>query len=196
MTSKTVANNVNIDINNIENALTARAISARPGSARSLNRSHSAKSRPVIHEPCSSTLAKFHDGVNYSLINDPTTKRGSNTPRSNHPVLEAKQKFKYMTKTKSYVDETLFGGSSSRPGSGYYGQMTSRETDIYQHTRNHLTHDLMSNLAPLQIRPPLKTNRNDLNSARPESALANKEKENSSISNQVKAKPEPKPWKP
>lgn len=113
----------------------------RPLSSNTTNnnkkRSNSASSaRPVLHQPCSSTLGKFHDAVNFSLLNETlsttsrnasaTSGRGSparqplashrsastssNTPRSDHPVLVAKQKYKYMIKQKSYVDESLFGG--------------------------------------------------------------------------------------
>ncbi|CAF0755319.1 unnamed protein product [Brachionus calyciflorus] len=193
MTSKTVSNN----LSNLGDGIISRPISARPISAKS-NRSQSAQSRPVIHEPCSSTLGKFHDGVNYSLINDPITKRGSNTPRSNHPVLEAKRKYKYMTNQKSYVDESLFGSSTSRNGyyEQNYGNIFEKQPDIYQYSRNHLTHDLMSNLAPLQIHAPLRTNRSNLNSARPDSARSRPDldlKENLSF---TKNKPELKPWRP
>lgn len=196
MSSK-AATNVNINLNNIENALTSRPLSARIASAKSSQRSQSAKHRPVIHEPCSSTLGKFHDGVNYSLINEPSVKRGSNTPRSNHPILEAKQKYKYMTNQKSYVDESLFGSCTPRHGYEANGNMTNRETDIYQYTNNHLTHDLMSNLAPLQIHAPLRSNRSNINTSRLDSARSRPDLENlKENSMYLKTKPEIKPWKP
>ena len=109
--------------------------SSRPGSTSSTSmkkRSNSASgtsgARPVLHQPCSSTLGKFHDAVNFSLLNNelsltsraitstpppPLASHRSNTPRSDHPVLVAKQKYKYMTKQKSFVDESLFGGGPS-----------------------------------------------------------------------------------
>lgn len=117
---------------------TARALSnSRPNSSTTSvkqrsNSASSASARPVLHQPCSSTLGKFHDAVNFSLLNEssssassplstrampPQITHRSNTPRSNHPVLEAKQKYKYMAKQKSYVDESLFGGNTtSRSG--------------------------------------------------------------------------------
>lgn len=189
MTSKTVNNAIGLD-----NAIVSRPISARVVSAKS-NRSQSARNRPVIHEPCSSTLGKFHDGVNYSLINE-TSRRGANTPRSNHPVLEAKQKYKYMVNQKSFVDETLFGGNTSRQGYQNFGNMFGKEPDIYQRSSNHLTHELMSNLAPLQIHAPLRTDRSNLNSARIDSARSRPDldlKENISY---IRNKPEIKPWRP
>ena len=188
MTSKTVNNGSFLD-----NAIVSRPISARVLSAKS--RSQSARNRPVIHEPCSSTLGKFHDGVNYSLISD-TSKRGSNTPRSNHPVLEAKQKFKYMVNQKSYVDESLFGGNTSRQGYHNFGNMFGKEPDIYQRSNNHLTHELMSNLAPLQIHAPLRTDRSNLNSARIDSARYKPDTDLKENINNARQKPDTKPWRP
>ncbi len=87
--------------------ISARA--ARPSSAgaNSLNRKNT--TTPIKHEPCSSTLSKFHEGVNYSLLLDSHQK----PPTPRHPILDAKEKYKYMSRQKSYVDESLFGPPSS-----------------------------------------------------------------------------------
>ena len=90
-----------------------RPISARPNSAGINTRIK--KSTPIKHEPCSSTLAKFHEGVNASLLLDSSSHQSSSnkpaTPR--HPILDAKEKYKYMSRQKSYVDESLFASPQS-----------------------------------------------------------------------------------
>ncbi|RMZ93101.1 hypothetical protein BpHYR1_021257 [Brachionus plicatilis] len=160
------------------------------------NRSQSACNRPVVHEPCSSTLGKFHDGVNYSLVNENTSRRGSNTPRSNHPVLEAKQKYKYMVTKKSFIDESLFGNTTPRYSYQNYGDMFQKEPDIFQFSKNHLTHDLMSNLTPLQIHAPMPSSRRNLDSARTISARSRVDIELKENINCIKSKPPIKPWRP
>jgi hypothetical protein len=181
----------------------SRPPSGRVPSANSTKlRSNSARgARPVLHEPCSSTLGKFHDGVNYSMLNDSSAvyRRGSNTPRSNHPILEAKQKFKYMTKQKSFVDESLFGGNTT----SRMHMPTNGDTDFYQSSGNHVSHDIMSNMAPLQIRAGLQSNRSNLNSARADSArsikqdeLSKRTKENSTPYELKYQSDKPKPWRP
>lgn len=89
-----------------------RPVSARRGRPAStgVNRNSNRGPAPIKHEPCSSTLAKFHDGVNFSLYLEPHSK--PQTPR--HPILEAKEKYKYMTKQKSFVDESLFASNTPR----------------------------------------------------------------------------------
>lgn len=90
-------------------------INARPPSSRiqSARRTRPLSANrgptPIKHEPCSSTLAKFHDGVNFSLLEPPTNKR-----TIQHPVIEAKQKFKYMSRQKSFCDESLFASNTPR----------------------------------------------------------------------------------
>ena len=113
--------------------------SVRPPSGRissaSRRRDSPKTSQAVNHEPCSSTLGKFHDSVNYSLIGESVSaKKQSHYPKT-HPIIEAKNKFKYMTQQKSYVDESLFGDSTHRRNS--------------MSNTNHLTHNLMSNMTPL-----------------------------------------------
>lgn len=183
------------------------AHSSRPDSralsAKSTNRSNSARARPVIHEPCSSTLGKFHDSVNYSLVGETTSRRGSNTPRSNHPILEAKQKYKYMAKQKSFVDESLFGGNST--SRGFYPS-SDNTPDIYQYSKTHVTHDIMSNVAPLQIRVGLHSSRSGAGSARVDSARSNKPDDSSKLTKENNTPNDvptatyqinkPKPWRP
>lgn len=81
----------------VQSARRTRPLSANRGPA------------PIKHEPCSSTLAKFHDGVNFSLLEPHSNKR-----TVQHPVLEAKEKFKYMSRHKSYCDESLFASNTPR----------------------------------------------------------------------------------
>lgn len=189
--------------------------------ASSANGSRPSSARPYIHEPCSSTLGKFHNGVNHSLMNYSNNgvvttpgRYSSNTPRSNHPVLEAKQKYKYMTKQKSYVDETLFGNTNANNEQTAYADLyyslhgqTPRNTsrDYYQQTKNHLSHNLMSNAAPLIVHPPPPGSARPLSSARVDSAR----KENSDPIDNATGRPgsasqrstnsrslPPKPWRP
>ena len=121
-------------------------ITDRPLSASS-RRLDSAK--PVKHEPCSSTLGKFHDSVNYSLNSSGlASSRRNQSAKLNehHPIVEARQKYKYMENQKSYVDESLFGSATHR---------SNTNNDSYN-IRNHLSHNLMSNMAPLIHNPPLR----------------------------------------
>jgi hypothetical protein len=237
MSSQTVSNlNINIRTPHLPPNLVTRPRSSRhdkeliPAAVASSSRVSSSRrratsasylnvtsARPYIHEPCSSTLGKFHDSVNHSLIHEQQQNSGRsssrNTPRSNHPVLEAKQKFKYMTKQKSYVDEALFGTTTPNSAQNeyakfynmYHGNQQQQQTsvDIYQYTRNHLTHNLMSNVAPLLIhpspvrRPDSAMSSSRVNSARPDSAR----KENSDPikdgkTTQRSSQLPPRPWKP
>lgn len=89
--------------------LTSR-ITARPPSARIASARARSAQQAIKHEPCSSTLAKFHDSVNYSVVADTHSTRQS--PR--HPILEAKEKYKYMSRQKSYCDESLFASNTPR----------------------------------------------------------------------------------
>lgn len=181
-------------VDSLDNAIISRPISSRAMTIKP--RSQSARNKPVVHEPCSSTLGKFHDGVNYSLVNGNSSRRGSNTPRSNHPIIEAKQKFRYMVTKKSFIDESLFGNSTPRYAYQSYGDIFQKEPDIFQFSRNHLTHDLMSNLTPLQIHAPLSSNRNNLDSSRVNSARPRTDSELKENVEYLKSKPPKKPWKP
>jgi len=93
------------------------ALAARPHSAGSKNQNRNNAITPIKHEPCSSTLAKFHEGVNYSLLLESHHK----PPTPRHPILDAKEKYKYMSRQKSFVDESLFGPpTSARLRENYY----------------------------------------------------------------------------
>ena len=190
-------------------------VSSAQASHKRASSSNSTRSaRPYAHVPCSSTLGKFHDSVNHSLMHENDNANHhqyrSNTPRSNHPVLEAKLKFKYMTNTKSYVDETLFGMSAVPDpamvnpyynifyGNGSTGTTPRCQADIYQHARNHLSHNLMSNMAPLMLAPAPSSR---LNSARPDSGRkensdpVGQRKGSAAIASATRGLP-PRPWKP
>lgn len=124
--------------------------SSRPGSARLKTRPASAGrargAAPIQHEPCSSTLAKFHDGVNFSLMEP---RGGRQSPR--HPILEAKEKYKYMSRQKSFCDESLFASNTPR--------QSNRHDNRY--IGNHITHEYMSNQGPMTFNAPIRTNRPD-----------------------------------
>lgn len=178
----------------LDNAIVSRPISSRDMTYKP--RSQSARNKSVVHEPCSSTLGKFHDAVNYTLVNGSSSRRRSNTPRSNHPIIEAKQKFRYMVTKKSFIDESLFGNTTPRYSYQNYGDVFQKEPDIFQFSRNHLTHDLMSNLAPLQIHAPLSSYRNNLDSSRINSARPRTDSQLKENVDYLKSKPPIKPWRP
>ncbi len=134
----------------------------------------------VNHEPCSSTLGKFHDSVNYTLNGESlATKKQSHYPK-NHPIIEAKQKFKYMTNPKSYVDESLFGDSTHRRNS-----LTTNNT--------HLTHNFMSNMTPLIHNTSM---RGESASARTPRIIQQTLDLNESPNKIVESKNLVRPWKP
>lgn len=168
MNSKTVPN-VNIEIPKQTKKLTNREIllssARRPPSAPS-------RAKPITHEACSSTLGKFHDSVNFSLCLNNTSRHHV---ESHHPIQEAKNKYKYMVRQKSFCDESLFGSQSSRQ------------------TGHHLSHNLMSNLAPLIVNPPI---RSQLNSARSNLGDQIDYSPERKLDTKVNNKPIGKPWKP
>lgn len=157
------------------NSSSIRPPSGRISSASSRGRNEKTP-RPAQHEPCSSTLGKFHDSVNYSLQGESVATKKQSLQPINHPIMEAKQKYKYMTNQKSYVDESLFGDSSHRQN--------------VLVTNNHLTHNLMSNMTPLihntSIRAKSATPRSN-----PEKSV---QIENSSKT--IETKNVVRPWKP
>lgn len=168
MTSKIEFNNSSI-----------RPPSGRISSASSRRRDEKTP-RPAQHEPCSSTLGKFHDSVNYSLQGESVATKKQSNHHINHPIIEAKQKFKYMTQTKSYVDESLFGDS------------THRQNILSSNSNHHLTHNLMSNMAPLihntsLIRP---------SSATPRVNQEKVEQITNTINKTAEIKNSNRPWKP
>ena len=157
--------------------------SIRPPSGRissaSLKRRDEKTPRPAQHEPCSSTLGKFHDSVNYSLQGESIATKKHSNQHINHPIIEAKQKFKYMTHQKSFVDESLFGDSNHR------------QNIFSSNSNHHLTHNLMSNMTPLihntsLIRPTSATPR--VNQEKIEQLI--------SSSKTVEPKNTNRPWKP
>lgn len=158
-------------------------------SARRPPTSPSARQTPIKHEPCSSTLGKFHDSVNFSLCLDTTRSKSHHQPEEpTHRVIEAKNKYKYMVRQKSFVDESLFGSTSAR-------RPASSDLNRYSNGGTHLTHDLMSNLAPFIVNPPI---RSQLNSAR--SVTNELNKIDQTITKETRdtnsAKRPIKPWKP
>lgn len=201
MNSKTVTTNVNIEIpEGLNQSPTKREMvssARRPPSSR--RPPQPPPTQPIKHEPCSSTLGKFHDSVNFSLVLDTTRSRAHHPPpiESPHPLIEAKNKYKYMVRQKSYVDESLFGNTSARSltnrrGSfGNGGNVPSPK--LNQYLNNHLTHDLMSNLAPLIVNPPI---RSQLNSARSVTSEINKIDSTTSTKNDLTSRKPIKPWKP
>jgi hypothetical protein len=144
---------------------------------------------PYNHEPCSKTLNKFHDSVNHSLVN--VTYR-SNAHKLNHPVIVAKQKFKYMYNQKSFIDETLFGFEKLITSSKSERTAETSPLDIYQNTRYHVSHNLMSNVIPL-MHAPRPASSCHVSTVRPDSAR----KENvHKINRNMHAIVPPRPWKP
>jgi hypothetical protein len=170
--------------------------STRPNSGRSDNQDQSIK--PVKHEPCSSTLAKFHDSVNNSLMYDNIASSRKNIPHPPiHPIQDAKNKYRYMLKQKSYVDESLFGGSGGNLATPR--SITPSFTNNYenhnlnQNFNNHLTHNLMSNMTPLIINPrPRSASASGPLSARP---VSSREADCKNIIESNKLTYQ-KPWKP
>jgi hypothetical protein len=162
------------------NSSSVRPPSGRITSASSRRRDEKTP-RPAQHEPCSSTLGKFHDSVNYSLQGESIATKKQSHNQIHHPIIEAKQKFKYMTNKKSYVDETLFGDT------------THRQNILLSNSNHHLSHNLMSNMTPLihntsLIRP---------SSATPRINLEKSEQATSTSNNKVvESKNLNKPWKP
>ena len=137
------------------------------------------------HEPCSATLNKFHDSINNSF-EEKRTDRSHATQGQMHPIIQAKQKFKYMTRERTYVDESLFGPSKNdesvrRPYNGFEERYAS----------SHLTHQLMSNMT-LMHSTPLSSMANTprTTSARSTSSTARKRPDSSAQKRPVV------PWRP
>ena len=120
------------DVDVSTSPIKARPPAVRPPSARiNSARARSAQQQqPIKHEPCSSTLAKFHDSVNFSVLGDAHATRQS--PR--HPILEAKEKYKYMPRQKSYCDESLFASNTPRLNhdNHYAGNLPSFQTCAFK----------------------------------------------------------------
>jgi hypothetical protein len=100
---------------------------------------------------------------------------------SNHPILEAKNNYKYMLRQKSFVDESLFG-STSRP-------QTATNT-----SNHHLSHNLMSNLAPLIVTSPFRSEHNP--DSHPNSSRSQVENNSIKENTQNKQIKTSKPWRP
>jgi hypothetical protein len=172
--------------------------STRPSSGRSEIQDQSIK--PVKHEPCSSTLAKFHDSVNNSLMYENIASSRKNIPHPPiHPIQEAKNKYRYMLKQKSYVDESLFGGSGGnlatpRSVTPSFSNNYEYNNNVNQNISNHLTHNLMSNMTPLIINPrPRSASASGPVSARPVSARQRDNLNSDMESNKLTYQ---KPWRP
>lgn len=163
-------------------------MSERFSSARSTSRRAGSitptRVEPVLHRPCSATLGKFHDSVNFSLA-------GVNLSALTKPVIDvndqraqARHKYKYMLQKKTFVDETLFGSSRETERR----QQSNTTTDPLRH----LTHYQMSNVTPLILNPPLFS--------RPMSSRHLQEApetvENRQDTQQQMQINRPKPWKP
>jgi hypothetical protein len=163
-----IGSNVNFQNHQTVNITNRPPVSSRPASSRrpkSSKPSTDEAIKPVKHEPCSSTLAKFHDSVNNSLMYENSGGISSRSRQNNvahppiHPIIEAKQKYKYMLNQKSYVDESLFGGSGgnlmvtprSTTPNNFFNNYNNGYEYVNQNLNNHLTHNLMSNMTPLII---------------------------------------------
>jgi hypothetical protein len=186
MTSRNLPN-VNIEVPD-QQVTKLRTNREMVSSARRNNRPLSSNSNqlPIKHEPCSSTLGKFHDAVNFSLVLDHhNTTATSRKEEPAHPIMAAKNKYKYMVRQKSFIDESLFGNTSARqrpPISNRYG------------LGDHLSHDLMSNLAPLIVNPPIRS----INSARSDTSnnLSLKPRNNEDKITKLDKTITSKPWRP
>jgi hypothetical protein len=145
-------------------------------------------------------MGKFHDSVNYSLCvggSNLNTSKQSSTKHHDEEQMDArakaKEKFKYMTRTKTYVDESLFG--SSNPIQQKRGD-TPKEF-FSSSDNHHLSHSQMSQITPLIHNIPIVTARQ--NSAR---GVADMAQVNDLINNSQdtrnlsSSKTRSKPWKP
>jgi hypothetical protein len=146
--------------------------------------------QPVLHRPCSATLSKFHDSVNFSLQgNNPLYMHSKNHQNENDIRTRARNEYKYMLKKKTYVDETLFASHNPK---------VIKQIQFDQQDPKHLTHLQMSNMTPLIHNPPPARPIGSY-SSRPSSARAKQDInktvdiENSSANlTQMRTKP----WKP
>jgi len=153
---------------------------------------------PVKHEPCSKTLSTFHDAVNSSLIHE--YRHEPSSAKSSHRILSAKDKYKYMAKQKTYVDESLFGSTTPRPWSA---SNSRNELNRLTSGSSHLSHHLMSNMTPLIVNSPIPTAQNTARSTArgTETArttnlnLFTQSEENLSVQRSEK-RPLQKPWRP
>jgi hypothetical protein len=175
------------------------------------------RAKPVLHEPCSSTLAKYHDSINQSIIISTSPKKTLERTKSstsfkptqpfgssnntNRRVLEAKEKYKYMTNPRTFIDESLFGSpqlQSSRSHSNIY--MNNDNYYLNHQAKDHLSHLLMSNYSPLIHNPPPQSSSTKSTTERSDSARStNRNKATINKSEQVEMSSRPpisRPWKP
>ena len=119
--------------------------------------------QPVIHKPCSLTLGKFHDSVNHSLtIHKDFNDNQQSSNQRNYQIFKAKDKYKYMLRLKTYVDETLF-----ETGSKKYKHDFPNDFNVAP-SANHLSHALMSNITSIHSpspKTPIVTSRSEPQSA-------------------------------
>ena len=158
---------------------------------RTLDNKNNNMMQPVVHRPCSATLGKFHDSVNYSFVVEGGSNKLNSSKTQQQLNLDAKanarEKYKYMTRTKTYVDESLFGGATSN-------QHLKHE---YSNSSHHLSHSQMSHISPLIHNAPIQ-------SARPQTGRVEMSHINELINNnnlitndaRQSAKARAKPWKP
>lgn len=166
--------------------MSERVSSARPSSRTSRRAGSMTPTRvePVLHKPCSATLGKFHDSVNYSLAGVNLSALTKPQVDENDQMAKARNKYKYMLQKKTYVDESLFGSSRETERR----QQLNTTTDPLRH----LTHYQMSNVTPLMVNPPIFS--------RPMSGRCQQEApetmQNRQDTQQQIHINRPKPWKP
>lgn len=174
------------------------------------SKSTALSAQPVIHRPCSATMGKFHDSVNYSLCvgGSNANKTNLNTSKSSSKHLEAqeqmdskakaREKYKYMIRTKTYVDESLF--ASSNPV-----QQKRGETPIEFYSSpssHHLSHSQMSQITPLIHNAPVVSARigsaRGVDMAQVNELINNNNNPNSQDNRNLASasKTRSKPWKP
>ena len=133
----------------------ASASKARVNSANrpptATNKAASSSTRPVKHEPCSTSMAKFHESLNNSLLAGEQGHHAAAAHPPPHPIIEAKRKFRYMTNPKSFVDESLFGNVGTVAQQQHMGESGQSRPMSRSSSGAHLTHNFMSNKAPLLV---------------------------------------------
>ncbi len=144
--------------------------------------------QPVIHKPCSLTLGKFHDSVNHSLtIHKDFNDNHKRSNQRNYQMFNAKDKYKYMLRLKTYVDETLF-----ETGSKKYKHDFPNDFNIAP-SANQLSHALMANITSIHSPSPktsIVTSRSE------QQSTSNITAQRSQSANNRHIKSTTKPWMP
>lgn len=146
--------------------------------------------QPVLHRPCSATLSKFHDSVNFSLQGyNPLCTHPKSYQNENDVRTRARNDYKYMLKKKTFVDETLFTSHNPK---------VVKQTKFELQDPKHLTHLQMSNMTPLIYNPPpprpISSSSSRPPSARPTQDMNQTTDLRRSSANSTQMRP--KPWKP